>query len=184
MPTCLGRVRLVILSNLRNRWPAEYHPGAAMPIKNKTDSSRPRRLKRLDPDDEDSTPGTSPIALGFLAVMAIVGIACFVIGIVRHGFDWRVAWQAASSLTAGLASSRSDCWNWSGSRRSSASPMAFRAVFMDSFGGTGRVRCPTPIWSAGGEQPRFGCWLGLGHLCLGACWGLGCLSFESVEREG
>ncbi len=34
--------------------------------------------------------------------MAIIGIACFVIGIVRHGFDWRNAWQAGSSLTAGI----------------------------------------------------------------------------------
>jgi hypothetical protein len=73
-----------------------------MPIKNKTDSLRPRKRKRIDPDDEDSTPGSSLIALGFLAVMAIVGIACFAIGIVRHGFDWHSAWQSGSSLTAGI----------------------------------------------------------------------------------
>ncbi|HEV8062662.1 MAG TPA: hypothetical protein VGP68_22470 [Gemmataceae bacterium] len=73
-----------------------------MPIKNKTDSTRPRRRKPIDPDDDDSTSGTSPVALCFLIFMVIVGIACFVIGIVRHGFDWNPAWQAGSSLTAGI----------------------------------------------------------------------------------
>jgi preprotein translocase subunit Sss1 len=73
-----------------------------MPIKNKADSFQARRRKRIDPDDEETTPGNSPIALWFLAGMAIVGIVCFVIGIVRHGFDWRNAWQAGSSLTVGI----------------------------------------------------------------------------------